>query len=165
MRCVKRKRLYEERLKRIAAMQDNVEEMLNAVETAQFEAQVASTLKEGGAALEALIREMGDVEKAMDQAADAVADAQAISDLLGQTVGAPGTAAAIELDDAELEEELAALVAQDSKGAAKTVPSTGTLPAMPAVPSHEIQPDTTVAPEKTSCAPAPSEPARQLAAA
>eukprot|EP00672_Neobodo_designis_P018153 CAMPEP_0174854490 /NCGR_PEP_ID=MMETSP1114-20130205/31326_1 /TAXON_ID=312471 /ORGANISM="Neobodo designis, Strain CCAP 1951/1" /LENGTH=253 /DNA_ID=CAMNT_0016089185 /DNA_START=41 /DNA_END=802 /DNA_ORIENTATION=+ len=164
LRLVKRKRLYEERIKRIAAMQDNVEEMLNAVETAQFETRVASSLREGGAALEALVKEMGDVEAAMDRAADAVADAQNIGSLLGQPVGAAGTAAGIELDDEELEAELDRLVADGSRTQTSPAATEPAVPTLPAVPSHEIGPAKEPV-AATDAQETKERPARQLAAA
>jgi charged multivesicular body protein 4 len=163
LRCIKRRKIYEEQLKRIVGMQDNVDSMLNAVESAQFEAQVFATLKEGGAALKALTKDMGDVEKTMEDVADAVADAQAISALLGEQVGAP-------LDEDDLEAELMQLVGQGKGSVAGKEPAQKTPTGVEGldVPTHKL-PDTTPATKEPISAQAEAEeeqnPERQRVAA
>jgi charged multivesicular body protein 4 len=161
LRCIKRRKIYEEQLKRIVGLQDNVDSMLNAVESAQFEAQVFATLKEGGAALKALTKDMGDVEKTMEDVADAVADAQAISALLGEHVGAP-------VDEDDLEAELMQLVGQGKGSVAGKEPAQKTPTGVEGleVPKHKL-PDTTPATPISAQAEAEEEknPERQRVAA
>jgi charged multivesicular body protein 4 len=134
LRCVKRRKLYEARVKQISGMQDNVESMLNAVESAQFESQVLATLKQGGEALRTLTRDMGDVEKTMDDVADAVAEARAISELLGESVGVDASI----IDEDVLEAELAQLMAGESATSATVRPKTDTTTDLPKVPTHVL---------------------------
>lgn len=128
LRCLKRKKIYEQQLKQLSNMQDNVETTLNQVEMAKLDAQVFSALKAGGDALRALQKDMGDVEKAMDEIYDAVADAQAISALMAQQLGVGD----IDLSDEAMEAELQTLASPAPVKKAATVVE------LPKVPTHVI---------------------------
>lgn len=128
LRCLKRRKIYEQQLDRIEKMQENVEVTLNQVETARFDASVFKALKAGGDALKALTKDMGDVEKAMDDIADAVADAQAVSALLAEQLDVDG----IDLSDEAMEEELLKL-------SGVTKQKTKTDVELPVVPDHPVE--------------------------
>lgn len=118
--CLKKKRYQMTLMSQIEGALDNVQSLVDSIEFAQLTAQVVDRLKVGKDALEELNRQVTveDVERIMDDTADAIAYRQEIAQLLGTKLSDEDTDAA--------EEELAALLAADAQTAAVKAPTTTT---------------------------------------
>jgi charged multivesicular body protein 6 len=101
--CLKRRKLHESQLKKVENLMENIQKMIDTVEFATIQQEVALALKSGTTALQELQKNMSldEIEKIHDDAADAVALTKEMGDLLAQSLTAH--------DEEAIEEELAAL--------------------------------------------------------
>ncbi|KAI9027837.1 Snf7-domain-containing protein [Hyaloraphidium curvatum] len=104
-----------------------LEQLTSSIEFALVEKQVVEGLKTGSAVLKELNNEMKieDVERLMDDTADAIAYQQEVSDLLSSKITAE--------DEEEIERELDMLVAEEEREAAS-----GQLDKLPEVPTAPL---------------------------
>lgn len=105
LRALRRKRLYEQQTAQLEAQLENIETMIASVEFAQLQGEVMRALKTGTTTLNELQRTMSlaDVEKVVEDAAEAVERTKEVSDLLAQMLTpADEEAAAEALHDLEL---------------------------------------------------------------
>lgn len=127
--CLKRKKMHQVQVEKIAAMLDNVQQMLETLDFSAVEAQVMAALKDGTTALTAMNNAMKieDVENLVDDAAEAVSISKEVGALLAENIGAD--------DETEIEQELVEMAKQLKK-------SQGTdekIDLGPRVPDHTIE--------------------------
>eukprot|EP00878_Enallax_costatus_P002210 GHUV01002381.1.p1 GENE.GHUV01002381.1~~GHUV01002381.1.p1 ORF type:complete len:232 (+),score=87.40 GHUV01002381.1:243-938(+) len=113
--ALKRKKLSENQLTNIQAYLVNVEDMLNNMELTKHQANVMSALKQGNDALKKAQQEMplDDVQKLMDDTAEAREYQDKVQDIVSQQLDAADTEAVMQelhqLEDQALQDELAAM--------------------------------------------------------
>ncbi|CEP02253.1 Snf7 [Plasmodiophora brassicae] len=104
---LRKKRLHESMIEKSMAKMANIEELVNSIQFAEITAQVFAALKEGNEALQSINAQMDidDVDKLMEDTAEAVAYQEQISEMLsGQMTAQDDEAALRELDMIEQEE-------------------------------------------------------------
>eukprot|EP00659_Diplonema_papillatum_P006535 gene6535-9983_t len=132
---------------------NNIQSLIDSAEFAQLENTVMAAMKEGTASIKALQAEYSveDVEKLMDETADAIAYQKEVTDLLAEKLSAE--------DDDDVEEELRAMEKEMLDSQMPKIPS-HQLPTIDKVPNKEPQQQQQQAQEEEE-----EEPAAQLAAA
>eukprot|EP01063_Lacrimia_lanifica_P005454 TRINITY_DN13226_c0_g1_i1.p1 TRINITY_DN13226_c0_g1~~TRINITY_DN13226_c0_g1_i1.p1 ORF type:complete len:210 (+),score=110.04 TRINITY_DN13226_c0_g1_i1:51-680(+) len=137
---LRKKRYQEDMLKKADAQLTNIMQMINDVEWAQQQNQYLDAMKEGTATLKSLQNEWSveDVEKLMDDTAEAVAITNEVGELLGEALDADAALAAEE----ELEElERAALAAEVDKQDVPSKPMPDVPVAEPAAAADDAEPE------------------------
>mmetsp|Transcript_3103 Transcript_3103/g.13977 ORF Transcript_3103/g.13977 Transcript_3103/m.13977 type:complete len:259 (+) Transcript_3103:222-998(+) len=147
LQCLKKKKLYEQQIEQLQNQQLKLEEQVITLEGSKTTAETFTALKSGAGAMKQLHKEtnIDEVDKVMDDINEQTEKMRQVQDALGQPVGY-----AADLDEDELEEELAALEAEDledeldldaelaapaPKIAARPQPATAvSAPAMPSAP-------------------------------
>lgn len=135
---LKRKKYWEKEYMTADGQLNNVNNLLTKVEFGAVQVEVFKSLESGNAALKNLQNQLSleDAERIMDENAENLAYVDELSDIVSQNLS--------EEDNAELEEELAALgeSAESNQGLVQTeVPTMPTVPdepIMPAVPTHDL---------------------------
>ncbi|KAK9818781.1 hypothetical protein WJX74_006989 [Apatococcus lobatus] len=149
---LKRKKIQEQQVERLDAWLINVEQLLANIETAKRQNRLFDALKQGQVALKELQQEVKieDVERLMDDTAEAKAYQDEVAQLMGQTLTPEQDQAALaeleSLEDATIQQEV------DEQ--------------LPSVPQHTLEPKqpATAAESPAEGAPAASrEPSQQLA--
>lgn len=86
LRALRRKRLYEQQAARVEAQLANIETMIASVEFAALQQQVTTALRSGTATLQEMQKCMAieEVERVVENAAEAVSRTREVSDLLAQ---------------------------------------------------------------------------------
>eukprot|EP01134_Creolimax_fragrantissima_P001392 CFRG1392T1 len=125
---LKKKKYQESLLAKAEGQHQNIEEMVNEVEFASIQKEVFERLKAGKDVLEAINKEISldDVDKLMDENAEAIAYQEQISDALGT-----------QLTSQDEEDVLAELAALDELGDVKEVHiAEAKRDTLPDVPTH-----------------------------
>jgi hypothetical protein len=137
---MKRKKMYEEQLVKLAAQKSNVETMQMTVEDAAMTAQVLEAQRVVGQQLERANNQMGveQVEDDMDRIREAMEKQKEVADMLGQDLGGEV------VDDDELLGELEDMVNDDQQMQAAAQPArVAQQPVagidLPSVPTGDIQ--------------------------
>ena len=114
LQCLKRKKLYESQCEVVANQQLKLQEQIIALEGSKATAETFNALKSGAGAMKQLAKEtdVDKVDKVMDEISDQTEKMRQVNEALGQQVGY-----AAELDEDELEAELAELDALDVEDA------------------------------------------------
>ncbi|KAF5830031.1 Snf7-domain-containing protein [Dunaliella salina] len=132
---LKKKRLVEKQGETLAGMVMNVEALVSSVETQQQQNKVFHALKQGNEALKQLQQAVtvDDVQRMMEDAAQAKAQYEEMSEVLGQSLS--------DVDTEQVEAELQVLEDQSLQQEAESLPSVpatrhqqqevGTLPSVP----------------------------------
>lgn len=110
LQCLKKKKLYEQQIEQLQNQQLKLEEQVITLEGSKTTAETFTALKSGAGAMKQLHKEtnIDEVDKVMDDINEQTEKMRQVQDALGQPVGY-----AADLDEDELEEELAALEAED----------------------------------------------------
>ncbi|KAJ1924988.1 Vacuolar protein sorting-associated protein 20 [Tieghemiomyces parasiticus] len=141
-----RKKKYQEKLLQQTDEQlNNLEQLTQSIEFALVEREVFRGLTQGNQVLKELHKEMSleNVERLMDETADALAYQREIDEMLGTKIS--------DEDEAELEHELATLQAQEVMQ---------TIPDMPQVPTRPLPEVSKARPQEEGDAESESETAR-----
>lgn len=114
LQCLKRKKLYESQSEVVANQQLKLQEQMIVLEGSKATAETFNALKSGAGAMKQLAKEtdVDKVDKVMDEISDQTEKMRQVNEALGQQVGY-----AAELDEDELEAELAELDALDVEDA------------------------------------------------
>lgn len=114
LQCLKRKKLYESQCEVVANQQLKLQEQMIVLEGSKATAETFNALKSGAGAMKQLAKEtdVDKVDKVMDEISDQTEKMRQVNEALGQQVGY-----AAELDEDELEAELAELDALDVEDA------------------------------------------------
>ena len=114
LQCLKRKKLYESQCEVVAIQQLKLQEQMIVLEGSKATAETFDALKSGAGAMKQLAKEtdVDKVDKVMDEISDQTEKMRQVNEALGQQVGY-----AAELDEDELEAELAELDALDVEDA------------------------------------------------
>ncbi|KAJ9467669.1 Vacuolar protein sorting-associated protein 20-like protein 1 [Diplonema papillatum] len=150
---LRKKKMQEQMLEKADSQLNNIQSLIDSAEFAQLENTVMAAMKEGTASIKALQAEYSveDVEKLMDETADAIAYQKEVTDLLAEKLSAE--------DDDDVEEELRAMEKEMLDSQMPKIPS-HQLPTIDKVPNKEPQQQQQQAQEEEE-----EEPAAQLAAA
>jgi len=110
IQCLKRKKLYEQQVENLANHQLKLQEQIITLEGSKATAETFSALKSGAGAMKQLQKEtnIDEVDKVMDDINDQSEKMRQVQEALGQPVGYSA-----DLDEDELDAELAALEAED----------------------------------------------------
>ena len=114
---LRKKRLVEKQNQTLSGLLINVESLVSSVETQQQQNKVFYALQEGNAALKAMQQAVSvdDVQRVLEDAADAKAQYEEMSGLLGQSLS--------DVDTEQVEAELQALEDQAAAQEAERLPS------------------------------------------
>lgn len=114
LQCLKRKKLYESQCEVVANQQLKLQEQMIVLEGSKATAETFNALKSGAGVMKQLAKEtdVDKVDKVMDEISDQTEKMRQVNEALGQQVGY-----AAELDEDELEAELAELDALDVEDA------------------------------------------------
>lgn len=117
LQCLKRKKLYESQQEVVANQQLKLQEQMIVLEGSKATAETFNALKSGAGAMKQLAKEtdVDKVDKVMDEISEQTEKMRQVNEALGQQVGY-----AAELDEDELEAELAELDALDVEDALLT---------------------------------------------
>ena len=145
LQCLKRKKLYEQQIESLAQHQLKLQEQVIMLEGSKATAETFGALRSGAGAMKQLARETNveDVDATMDMINEQTDKMRQVQEALGQPIGV-----AAELDEDELEEELAELDALDveDKLLERELERELEEPAMPSVPLPSVP----AAPAKSS---------------
>ena len=110
LQCLKKKKLYEQQVENLQNHQLKLEEQVITLEGSKTTAETFSALKSGAGAMKQLHRDtnIDDVDKVMDDINEQSEKMRQVQEALGQPVGY-----AADLDEDELDAELAELEAED----------------------------------------------------
>lgn len=144
--ALKRKKGYESNLMKIENQIDSLETQLTAIESANLNLETMKAMKQGASAMKQIHGEydVDKVENTMDDIREQVELAEEISEAISRPVGAEY------VDEDELDEELAALAAEQNAAPAqkqtnKEQPAAEKLPDFPVVntnkPKAQAQPE------------------------
>mmetsp|Transcript_4570 Transcript_4570/g.16370 ORF Transcript_4570/g.16370 Transcript_4570/m.16370 type:complete len:241 (+) Transcript_4570:337-1059(+) len=147
--CLKRRKMYEGQLDQIQSYIEKLDSQLIAIQSAQDVSSVTTVIKDSNVHMKNMQKQtnIDAVENLMDDVMETHENQRAIQDALGQPLGM-----AADLDEDELEAELADLEAETLDESLLEPVSTGAVPgaqvpaqpahvpSMPAVPSHQPTP-------------------------
>lgn len=110
LQCLKKKKLYEQQVDNLQNHQLKLEEQVITLEGSKTTAETFSALKNGAGAMKALNRDsnIDEVDRVMDEINEQADRMRQVQEALGQPVGY-----AADLDEDELDAELAELEAED----------------------------------------------------
>jgi len=110
LQCLKRKKLYEQQIESLAQHQLKLQEQVIMLEGSKATAETFGALRSGAGAMKQLAKETNveDVDATMDMINEQTDKMRQVQEALGQPMGL-----AAEIDEDELEEELAELDALD----------------------------------------------------
>ncbi|KAL2116598.1 hypothetical protein VTJ04DRAFT_8766 [Mycothermus thermophilus] len=132
--ALRRKKFQESMLAKTDAQLEQLERLASNVEFALIQKDVLFGLQQGTKVLKEIHAEMGGIEnvqKLMDETAEAIAYQQEVSDLLAGRLSVQ--------DEEEVEDELAALEAEAvTKQRVQTLPNVADTPVLPAAPEGEL---------------------------
>nr|ADW82826.1 vacuolar protein sorting protein 20 [Breviata anathema] len=134
LRALRLRKQQEEMLKRSEGMYDNLQNLVNDIEAAQLQRDVFEGLKQGTALLQQLQQEvtLEDVEMLMDETRDAIEYQNRIDEAMGTSLNAA--------EEAELEDELDAILQAQQAAAMPAVPATA-LPKAEGAGEVEAEPE------------------------
>ena len=130
---MKRKKMYEKHVESLRNQITNLETQAFALENTSTQQHVLDATRTAAAQLSHANKNMDvdTVQDITDNLADAMADQNEVSELLGQTIDVPG----VDLDDDTMMGELDELMAEDDEKEAQAAMS-----ALPSVPTTLVQP-------------------------
>lgn len=86
--CLKCEKVQENRISKLTAMYDNIEKLLDTIQTQEVEVEVFASLKAGNVELQKLneMLKIEEIEKIMGEAAESIEEAREIDNVLAQPI-------------------------------------------------------------------------------
>ena len=137
LQCLKKKKLYETQIENLQNHQLKLEEQVITLEGSKTTAETFSALKNGAGAMKQISREtnIDNIDKVMDDINEQSEKMRQVQEALGQPVGYSA-----DLDEDELDAELAELEAEDLLEEELAPPATAPATAAAAAPRKVVAP-------------------------